>query len=85
VSRPVPVESDVPPAPSEQARQREREREREREWERERKHGKDAVQGEDKENEVVPAKAEDGLTRILDGICRSAVSDEPPVAELLVP
>ncbi|KAJ7683196.1 hypothetical protein B0H17DRAFT_1205260 [Mycena rosella] len=42
-------------------------------------------QGEDKENEVVPAKAEDGLTRILDGIRRSAVSDKPPVAELPVP
>ncbi|KAJ7804634.1 hypothetical protein B0H14DRAFT_3486023 [Mycena olivaceomarginata] len=59
----------------------EREREREREWERE--HEKDAAQGEDKENEVVPAKAEDGLTRILDGIRRSAdveMADAVPLA-----
>lgn len=33
----------------------------------------------------VTAKAEDGLTRILDDIRHSAVSDKPPVAELSVP
>jgi hypothetical protein len=60
----------------------ERERVHEREWKRE--HEKDAAQGEDKENEVIPVKAEDGLTRILPGIRRSAVSNKPPMAELLV-
>ncbi|KAJ7112091.1 hypothetical protein C8R44DRAFT_250109 [Mycena epipterygia] len=57
-----------------------KEKEREQERDRERERENDA-QGEDKENEVVPAKAEDGLTRILDGIRRSAVSDKPPSLE----
>ncbi|KAJ6505559.1 hypothetical protein C8R45DRAFT_1070201 [Mycena sanguinolenta] len=68
-----------------QERERERQLEQEHERERQREREKDATQGEDKENEVVPVKAEDGLSRILDGIRRSAVSDKPSVAELPVP
>ncbi|KAJ6565281.1 hypothetical protein DFH09DRAFT_471241 [Mycena vulgaris] len=67
-----------------QERERERQREQERERERQREREKGAAQGEDKENEVVPVKAEDGLSRILDGIRRSAVSDKPPPVELPV-
>ncbi|KAJ6613898.1 hypothetical protein B0H10DRAFT_2047093 [Mycena sp. CBHHK59/15] len=52
--------------------------ERERERKRQREGEKDAARGEVKENERVPVEAEDGLSRILDGIRRSAVSDQPP-------
>ncbi|KAJ7019974.1 hypothetical protein C8F04DRAFT_314532 [Mycena alexandri] len=72
-------------AKEEEAQEREREREkqqqqeleREREREREKEKEKEDAQGEDKENKVV-AKPEDGLTRILDGIRRSAVGDKAP-------
>ncbi|KAJ6553477.1 hypothetical protein DFH09DRAFT_1318866 [Mycena vulgaris] len=70
-----------------QARKLERAKEvevaQEREREREREHDKDAAQGEDKENEAVLAKAEDDLTRILDGLRRSAdveMADAVPLA-----
>ncbi|KAJ7652303.1 hypothetical protein B0H17DRAFT_1101531 [Mycena rosella] len=78
---------------AEKALEDEREQERaehEREQERERDGGKEKekekdCQGEDKENEVVPApakeptpvKAEDGLSRVLDGIRRDAVGERP--------
>jgi hypothetical protein len=64
-----------------QERERERQKEQERERERKREQREKDAQGEDKENEVVPPKPEDGLSRILDGIRRSAVSDKPPPVE----
>ncbi|KAJ7131631.1 hypothetical protein C8R43DRAFT_1024184 [Mycena crocata] len=62
----------------EQEKERERELDKEREREPEREREKDA-QGENKENDVMPVKPEDGLNRILDGIRRSAVSEKPPL------
>ncbi|KAJ6611609.1 hypothetical protein B0H10DRAFT_353328 [Mycena sp. CBHHK59/15] len=56
----------------------ERECERQKEQEREREQREKDAQGENGGNEVVPPKPEDGLSRILDGIRRSAVSDKPP-------
>ncbi|KAJ7079903.1 hypothetical protein C8R44DRAFT_895581 [Mycena epipterygia] len=57
----------------ERAKEREEAEERERERERE----KD-TQGEDKENEGMPVKAEDALSRVLDVIRRDAVSNDKP-------
>ncbi|KAJ7789343.1 hypothetical protein B0H14DRAFT_3891925 [Mycena olivaceomarginata] len=66
-----------------QEREREREGQREQECERERQREREnkAAQGEDKENKLVPVKAEDGLSRILNDIRRSTVSDKTPQVE----
>ncbi|KAJ6553348.1 hypothetical protein B0H19DRAFT_160431 [Mycena capillaripes] len=45
---------------------------------------KSAAQSEDKENAVAPVKPEEGLTRILDDIRSSAVSDKPTAVDLPV-
>ncbi|KAK7026341.1 hypothetical protein R3P38DRAFT_3530505 [Favolaschia claudopus] len=65
----------------EEKEQREREEKEKEQREREHKEREKAdAQGEDKENDVVPAKpAEDGLSRVLEGIRRSAVVDKPPL------
>ncbi|KAJ7826683.1 hypothetical protein B0H14DRAFT_3722252 [Mycena olivaceomarginata] len=65
----------------EREREREGQREQERERERQRERENKAAQGEDKENKLVPVKAEDGLSRILNDIRRSTVSDKTPQVE----
>jgi hypothetical protein len=65
----------------EREREREGQREQERERERQRERENKAAQGEDTENKLVPVKAEDGLSRILNDIRRSTVSDKTPQVE----
>ncbi|KAJ7304781.1 hypothetical protein DFH08DRAFT_903041 [Mycena albidolilacea] len=67
----------------EEQEERDREMQRGQEMEREKEQREREKDGADKENDAVPSKAEDGLTRILDGIRRSAVGDKPPSVEVV--
>ncbi|KAJ7303430.1 hypothetical protein DFH08DRAFT_904057, partial [Mycena albidolilacea] len=65
----------------EEQEERDREMQRGQEMKREKEQREREKDGVDKENDAVPSKGEDGLTRILDGIRRSAVGDKPPSVE----